>query len=239
MKIREKLSSAKLWLREYLYALTGLIYPSNCRLCGEGLSPQMTLVCPSCWEELLGYRPIVHRKNFTINGVPIYGSFSLAPHQEKARELVHLIKYEDFFVLVGRWIEGAVGSLTPLKDFSAEVIVPVPLHHTRRRERGYDQALIITRHLSDVLGMELKPRALKRTRATRPMVEVAGHERLSNVEGAFACRKGTDLAGAGVLLVDDVYTSGATISQAAKALYSAGAGRVFSFTLTRAGEQVD
>jgi len=238
MSTKDRWDFVKRELQEYLQALLGLVYPSACRLCGEELPTEDTLVCNNCWREVARYNWIISEKVVVVHNVPIYGTFSLSAHKDKAQELVHLIKYNDLSILVGRWIKRAKDRLEPMRGWLLDVVVPIPLHHTRRRERGYDQALIISSHLAKVLGVPIGSALLKRIRSTKPMIEVSAEERLDNVKDAFLCRSGDGLMGKRILLVDDVYTTGATTSQSAKALYAGGAERVFVFTLTKAGGEV-
>ena len=115
----------------------------------------------------------------------------------------------------------------------ADVVVPVPLHTARLRERGHNQASLLAREVARVAGMRLDEETLVRIRATASQVGLSASERKNNVRGAFRCRDGA-LAGRQVLLVDDVCTTGATLDAAAMALLIGGAGMVQGLTLARA-----
>jgi ComF family protein len=112
-------------------------------------------------------------------------------------------------------------------------LVPVPLHRARRRERGFDQAEWLARELARRLGYVVAPGALRRTRATRPQGDPCVTSREGNVAGAFAVRRARDVAGRDVVLVDDVFTSGATARECAALLRTAGARRVAVLTACR------
>lgn len=116
------------------------------------------------------------------------------------------------------------------------VLVPVPLHPRRLRERGYNQSLLIAQAWAKDWNMEVLPRALRRTRFTPPQVKLSAAERLENVKGVFAPDRAEKIAGRTVLLVDDVITTGATMSECARALRQVGAGRVLAAALARTGE---
>ena len=234
VNIRLVTNKIKDWGREYLYSLAGLVYPSACHLCKNELHSDESLVCSICWQEIAGIEPIYHSELMLINEIPIYGIFSLAMHQEKTQELVHLIKYENLQLLAERWITVCADKLDKLKDLPIDFIVPVPLHHARRRERSYDQALVISRAVAKIIGKKVETKAIRRCRNTKQMVNLAGRERLNNVLDAFSSYPEVELKGARVLLVDDVYTTGATTSQSAKALYAEGALQVYVFSMTRA-----
>ena len=114
-----------------------------------------------------------------------------------------------------------------------EVIVPVPLHWTRLWRRRFNQAALIARALSRLADRPFAPRALVRRRRTPSQAGMNFTGRVRNVRGAFAVGSAEDLTGRRVLLVDDVYTTGATVSACARALRRAGASKVDVLTLAR------
>jgi ComF family protein len=115
-----------------------------------------------------------------------------------------------------------------------DVIVPVPLHPERLRWRGYNQALLLARRVGKRLKRPVDGFSLTRTRNTQPQVELRESERRRNVTGAFAVVEGSRLQGKKILLVDDVYTSGATAGECARVLTESGAENVSVLTLARA-----
>lgn len=111
-------------------------------------------------------------------------------------------------------------------------LVPVPLHPRRLRSRGYNQALLLASELGKLSGMEVDDGLLKRIKDTPPQAEATGLEqRRLNVADSFDCRG--DVAGAKIILIDDVATTGSTLSACAEALKQAGASSVWGLTLTR------
>lgn len=115
----------------------------------------------------------------------------------------------------------------------AEIVVPVPLHPSRLRGRGYNQAALLAWALSRRIGLPMDEESLCRVRATLPQMRLPAADRRRNVEDAFRCT--TDrLSGRQVLLVDDVCTTGATLEACADALRKGGARSVWAFTLARA-----
>jgi ComF family protein len=115
----------------------------------------------------------------------------------------------------------------------ADLIVPVPLHASRLRERGYNQSTLLAQQLSHTSGLPLVESALKRIRATSPQVTLNAAERKINVSNAFEA-SGDIVQGRQVLLVDDVCTTGATLGSSSVALRQAGAASVWAITLARA-----
>jgi len=120
-----------------------------------------------------------------------------------------------------------------LRSLCAEVAIPIPAHWTRRSKYGHNSADVISSQLAARLRIPLAGQLLTRTRATKPQMELKPRERLVNVRGAFAVRPHPDLAGARILLVDDVLTTGATANEASKMLLEAGAALISVAVLAR------
>lgn len=122
----------------------------------------------------------------------------------------------------------------PLTPASYDVLVPVPLHIRRLRWRGFNQAQLLARHVARQNRLPLDPFALERTRATDPQVELDDDARRRNVNGAFVVPDAARVRGRRVLLVDDVYTTGATANECSRTLLRAGARHVDVLVLARA-----
>lgn len=134
---------------------------------------------------------------------------------------------------VGRALAEFLPAELPLESGDIDVVIPVPLHRKRLWWRGFNQAAILAQEIARRIGAPLDTAALVRTRATRPQTARDHDERIRNVRGAFAARKPRRIAGRGVLLVDDVMTTGATTDECARTLIRAGAASVDVFTLAR------
>lgn len=122
-----------------------------------------------------------------------------------------------------------------MKDVTGP-LVPLPLHTGRFRERGYDQATLLAVELGAVLKRPVRDGWLERTRATERQVGLHEDARDANVRGAFTASP--DVRGQELVLVDDVYTTGSTASEATRTLLAAGAARVFVLTLARARREL-
>jgi ComF family protein len=122
-----------------------------------------------------------------------------------------------------------------IQDFPVEAIIPVPLHPTRLRERGFNQALLLGKALAKIHKITVLTRALRRTRNTIPQVQLDHSERERNVRGAFTVRNQQEIIDKCLLLVDDVFTTGATVNECARILKKSGAKQVFVLTLARVG----
>ena len=221
-------------------ALLDLLYPPHCVAC-ERLG---SWLCAQCIETIPLLKPPICQRCgrptaqaglcdvCRSNPSRLSGIRSVSAHAPPLLEAVHALKYEGLRaladplgeVLAGHWRRA------PLP---VDVIVPVPLHERRQRQRGYNQSLLLARALAQRVGIALQERSLTRERNTRSQVGLSPDERWSNVWGAFRCR-GDDLRGSRVLLFDDVMTTGATLEACASPLLEAGAKEVWGLTLTRA-----
>ena len=176
-------------------------------------------ICERCWTNVSWLR--------CGDAVPVPagtdGVVAVANFEGVAREAVHALKFGERHA-----ISAMMGRLMAAQARAQEihVVAPVPLHPSRRRDRGYDQAAMLATHVGRSLGVPCRRNLLRRVRKTRQQTTLDGIQRRENVMGAFAARE--YLQGQTVLLVDDVLTTGATMSEAASATRDAGAGRVIA-----------
>jgi ComF family protein len=197
----------------------------QCATCGQ-YQPVATAACPNCLRQ--GDRSLRLTRAAGLHTAPL-------------REAIHAFKYEAqtalapllarYLVAVYAeppWSTLATGSALPQ---AITAVVPVPLHKERLAERGYNQSELLAAHFCRVVGLPLQPAWLARVRETRQQVGLAPGERQSNVAGAFAASG--DVAGQSLLLIDDVYTTGATLRACAQAARAAGAHAVYGLTLAR------
>lgn len=145
-----------------------------------------------------------------------------------------LLKYHQVTPL-GAWFAARLAELVARDPemFAADVVVPVPLHVSRLRERGFNQAELIARPLAKRLGLPLRSYLLVRTRPRPEKLKLTRQERWRTVRGAYAMRSEAKIDKLRVLLVDDVFTTGATLDACARALRKAGAGRIVALTAAR------
>jgi len=215
------------WLCSSCAEAVETIRPPVCPRCGLPIEPvpaagHPATACPSCLEQ----------------DSPLAGIRAYAWHRNGIRTAIHRLKYDDLRALagpLGEWMYQGWQYLQP-PAHAIDAVVPVPLHASRLRERGYNQAALLSRELARRLGLPMVGSALVRSRATRPQVGLNPRERQENVHDAFSCMDGR-LQGRQVLLIDDVYTTGATLAAASAALHRGGAAAVWAYTLARAGER--
>ena len=192
--------------------------PFQCRLCGVGLESGPPL-CPACRQR----RPHFDRAR------------AVALYQGPLADTVRAFKYHRRWAAgrpLARFLAGRVG---PEALEGLDLAAPVPLHRWRMLKRGFNQSQVLARELAQRHGLLLAPDLLARVRHTRPQVGLDGRSRRANVAGAFAVKpqRLSLVDGARVLLVDDVFTTGATVDECARMLKQAGARRVEVLTLAR------
>ena len=214
-----------------------LLFPTSCLGCGS----EGSILCPSCLRTL----PRLHPPYCQRCGIPypsricpsclssppvIDGIRSPLLYQDLAREAIIHLKYHNLKVLAQPLAEILADYLAE-GSFEFDVLVPVPLHPKRLRLRGYNQSALLARNLSQLIGVPLREDILVRVRDTPSQTSLGGSERRRNVAEAFESR--VELKGWGILLLDDVCTTGATLDACATALKKAGAGSVWGLTLAR------
>lgn len=197
----------------------------RCRLCGgtgTGAPPPPSGRCPLCPPLDAGY----------------CGVLSAAPYAGEAARCVHLFKYhrrlEIGRMMAGMMVARLAEPILALED-RVSWVAPVPLHWRRRAWRGFNQAELLGRSLASAAHLSFQPRLLRRVRHTRMQVRVPAHRRADNVRGAFACASRQGQGIPGVLLVDDVVTSGHTVAECARVLRSAGCPEIWVASFARAG----
>jgi ComF family protein len=202
------------WCRECQDTIAGLPEPV-CEICGISVNDGIAL-CADCQVARPCFRALR----------------SWAAFEGRVRIALHRLKY-------GRDI-GLAEALTPqFSQFAAglgwtgELLVPVPLGPKRLKQRGYNQAELLARPLAMAMGVRYAPDALERVRDTRSQVGLSRTERQDNVRSAFRS-KAARVRGRTILLVDDVATTGSTLSSCAEALYASGAQDVLALTVARA-----
>lgn len=242
-------------IRTFADALISVFFPAPCEMCGEVLATAALLpICEKCLEALGPLsgpvcekcgRPFPSEVSqeaktrqcfgcrsglYAFEAARSYGAYS-----EEMVKAITLLKYHKLTRL-GGWFARKLRTLVKENPnlCAADVVVPVPLHAARRRERGYNQTELIARPLARHLGIPLEEGTLARVKQRPPQLFLSRRERWLSVRGAYEIRKGRRIDNLRVLLIDDVFTTGATLDACAQCLKKGGAKSVVGLTVARA-----
>jgi ComF family protein len=231
-----------------------LLFPADCRSCGEPLVHASRLpvcqvcrdsavpiqgnLCSICGERIVSFSRVEAEPEpcgMCRRAVPraiAYGAF-----EDALRETIHLLKYDRVLPaagFLGAKLSEVLGWL-PAREPSGWVVIPVPLHTRKLRQRGFNQSVLIAKAAlkRQPEAAALNAKCLVRRRETVPQAGLTRHQRRGNIRGAFVVRDAGAVRGRGILLVDDVFTTGTTISECARVLRHAGAASVFAITVAR------
>jgi ComF family protein len=252
----------QVFLRRVGPSLFSVLFPSDCRICGEPLLNVSRLpVCPTCLDQIHAIRgavcsvcgervmssyeehdpdgwrrcPVCRRVERPFERAVAYGSY-----EGGLRELVHLLKYHGVRPAagsLGRMLAESIAELTRAFEQATVLVIPVPLFKGKRGRRGFNQADLIAqaalKYLAAGERLQLRTEILLRIRDTHSQIGLTSHQRRENLRGAFKVARASEVTGREVLLVDDVYTTGTTASECARVLIRAGAAKVWVATAAR------
>jgi ComF family protein len=240
--------------RAALQEITELVFPPRCAVCEQWGAE---IFCEACREQIEYLQPPycrrcgrpqvptadAHLLCGACRGEPpaLTGARAVGMHTGTLRQAVLRMKFHRRRGLIeplGQLLAARMGAEAahpePLELAAARAILPVALHSRRRAWRGFDQAVLLSRALSRSAGMECWEGVLVRVKNTHQQVGLSVEERRANLAGAFRVTDRRRVEGGSFLLVDDVYTTGSTLQEAAKAVLRAGARAAYGLTLTRA-----
>jgi ComF family protein len=251
-------------LRSPLDAIGSALLPASCSVCGSPL-PRISSVpiCESCWAEISADRGSYCSRcgdslEFpSLDGLPakcLCKACRLAPppfrravafgtYEGRMREIIHALKYNRMHPAAHQLGAMLAEAIAQLRDEAAleMLVIPVPLHRIRSRQRGFNQARALAKCAVGALRrshpewrLKLAPKSLMRLKLTESQAGLTPAQRRRNVRGAFKVSDPSAIRGKHILLVDDILTTGATARAAAQSLMRAGAGSVYVATLARA-----
>lgn len=242
-------------------SLFATLFPANCRLCSAPLVNISRL--PVCEECLSAVRPIAGGtcsicgerlvSPYVLSGAdeakcgicrrlgpPYAKAVAYGSYSGGLRDLIHLLKYEQVrpaAAVLGRMLAEAITTLGPSFGDGPVLMTSVPLYLGKLRQRGFNQSELIAKTALKLnsLGekLEMHDRVLERRRDTQSQIGLTRHQRRENLRGAFAVLKPEQVVGREFLLVDDVFTTGTTVSECARVLRRAGASKVWVATVAR------
>jgi len=221
-------------LKEFIISFFDFFLPRFCPACQGKLNPEEKYICPDCLSKikLADEERLSAEFKRKFEQDKIISGFSSLYVFEKDKELqgiIHTLKYNQRF-LTGKFLGKQTGIYlnSVFKQWRINLILPVPLHSLKKAERGYNQSLYITKGLSKELNIPFNPGILKRVRFTNSQTTMTLKERQLNVQGAFKVVHKEKIKRKNILLIDDVITTGATISECGKVLLNAGANKVYA-----------
>ena len=189
-----------------------------CRQCGTPTPAHKLLSCQQCLNN-----PLQH-----IDGIRATAYFENNP----IRFAIHALKYQNNKAVAGTLAE-LLANTCRQYHLAADVIIPVPLHPSRLKERGYNQSQLLAAHLGRLLNVPVNTVTLQRIRKTKSQMKLGAGERHENVSGAFACKDKT-MQNLGVIIIDDVCTTGSTLDACAAALKASNFSAAWGLTLAKA-----
>ncbi|HXZ26367.1 MAG TPA: ComF family protein [Terriglobales bacterium] len=252
-------------LREAAESLFATLFPSDCRLCGaplseisrlpvcraclESVEPVDSATCWVCGERLFGPHPVGEDGRLRCGvcqrfEAPFVRARAYGAYDGRLRELIHLLKYEQVrpaAEVLGGLLAQVLTELLAEMGAEPALLLPVPLHAGKRRQRGFNQAELLARAALRSLEREaagagrlrLSTDVLERRRATESQTGLTRHQRRENIRGAFRVLRPEEIAARTVVLVDDVFTTGTTVGECARLLRRSGASRVYVATVAR------
>lgn len=225
--------------------LLDLIFPPRCAICKK---KGQKMLCDDCLSKVTYIKPPICRicgkprdkyfagdlcEDCCKKGMPFTTARSVVLYDGVMKEAIHKFKFEGKKALspiLGRFlIEHLNRSEIPIKKI--DTVIPLPLSKKRERQRGYNQTELLAKEISARYPIKMDSRSLKKVKDITPQFELSRKERLLNIKGAFSC---SPLTGKNVLLIDDIFTTGATVREASRVLKAAGAASVYVLTLARA-----
>ena len=221
-------------VRPVVVSFLDFIYPPSCLSCQSPHLDGQRHVCPQCWgtiERITQPHPLYleTRSKLIEGGVSDLVSMYVFEKEGTLQQIMHALKYQGYTWL-GVELGRRLGKVVLEWDVRVDYVIPVPLHRRKERERGYNQADRIARGLSDVTGFELRNNFLRRKKYTQTQTQLNIEQRQENMDDAFEVDKKGESAlhQKSCLLVDDVITTGATITACTNVLMNAGAAHVIA-----------
>jgi len=215
--------------------LLNFIYPPKCVSCNRILPDGNQKVCEECWnsiERVSRDHPLyIETRDKILSAGVVADLVSVFVFQKDGafQHIAHALKYQGYESL-GHELGKRLGMTIKNWGVCGDVLVPIPLHKAKRRERGFNQAERVARGVSTVTGIEVCADAVRRVRHTQTQTQLNSDERKKNVEAAFAFNPtyAKQISRRTCILIDDVITTGATIDSCAKELVKAGASHIIA-----------
>ncbi len=219
---------------QFLTEIFDFFLPRFCASCGIKLNGLTEVLCINCERKILPaadkrIQTEYDRKFMKEKLINDFTSLYIFEKDKELQNIIHHIKYGNKF-RAGIYLGKKLGEhLTKhVNDWEIDRILPVPLHHLKKAERGYNQSYYIAKGIGKITAIKIAKGILKRTRYTQSQTTMNLKERQLNIANAFKVRKKSKVKGKNLLIVDDVITTGSTVNECARALIEAGAKSVYA-----------
>lgn len=236
-------------LKRYKEELLDLIYPKTCFGCKKPLPASLEgYLCPDCLNKLDKPQPpfciscgrpidimdIDRCSDCTGSNYYFKRGYTASLYEGLVKECIHSFKYSSQTYLACTLARLMIDFAFEYIDLDKiDAVVPIPLHWIRHRDRGFNQTAILGRMLGKRIGIPFIGNGLSRTKIIKPQVELPRKGRITNIKGAFKVTRPKKFFGKHILLIDDVFTTGATLNECSRVLLDNGAKEVWVFTLAR------
>lgn len=227
-KVRNSTDLLHFRLRNAAHVIFKFLFPSVCASCGH----VGTLFCENCRCAVEGLTAPVYSQNGACER-PLSSAWAAAKYSGPIPDIIQKFKYNGHFALAEPLAEVMIEAWLHMPTPPINLVIPIPLHHEREKKRGYNQSALLVEAFSRHFHLDSDMTALRRIKHTTPQVGLNATARQVNVQNAFWA-DAHRVAGKRILLVDDVFTTGATMFAAANALRCAGAADVTGFCVARA-----
>ena len=213
-------------------AALNLIFPIYCQGCETPLGYNNSLfLCQKCFEKLSN--PVISSCASGESHLFIKRAYHCCQYEGLIKELIHKFKYNKKIFLKNAFISLLYNAfITKMAPERIDIVMPVPMHHADERNRGFNQSAILAKGLSEKTNTAFE-NTLKKSKQTRAQAGLKRAERLSNIKNAFSCKERADFQDKCILIVDDVFTTGATINECARILNLYGARSTLALTLAK------
>lgn len=220
---------------KFLSDIFDLFLPRLCPACGNKLIPGEESICVNCFLQIKPASPsrLAHDFNRMFKPKGIITGFTSLYIFEKDKEIqkiIHAIKYQKSF-RTGELLGRLLGEKIKNEYWDIDMIMPVPLHHLKRAERGYNQSFYIAWGVNKILRKQFENNCLKRIKFTETQTAMNIVERVENISGAFSVKHKNHISGKNILIIDDVITTGATVSECGSVLLNNGASKTYVASL--------
>lgn len=214
-------------VNNYIFSpVEDIFFPPLCYFCDELLPTGRKIICQSCWSQI---KTNPENKNTIFSQSYFDNTYILFDFEETIRILIHLLKYDRYISLAEYFAKQAFQNFPGLIHNNYSIIVPVPLHRIRFRERGYNQSTEIAKYFGKYLSIKVDENILIRNINTPSQTGLNKKQRIDNMSNAFTCN--SELSNKNILLIDDVMTTGCTLDACAQTLKQARAKTVDIFSV--------